>query len=88
MLSETLRNECLSSYYWGHLPILILVGDNYQLPSITKGAFDCFEQTTGTKSSIRGGQLLKKAAQTVMSLSTSKRIKKSHTMDKKIINKT
>ena len=31
---------------WGRLPMVILVGDDYQLPSIDEGAFHCFGQTT------------------------------------------
>jgi hypothetical protein len=31
---------------WGGLPIIILVGDDHQLPSIDDGAFYCFAQTT------------------------------------------
>ena len=31
---------------WGGLPMVILVGDDYQLPSIDEGAFYCFGQTT------------------------------------------
>ena len=31
---------------WGGLPMVILVGDDYQLPSIDEGAFHCFGQTT------------------------------------------
>ena len=88
MLSETIHNGSLDNYDWGHLPVLILVGDDYQLPSITKGAFDSFDQTTGSKVTIQGAQLLRGAADTVMSLTVSKRIKKKQTMDKEIIGKT
>ena len=28
---------------WGELPFIILIGDDYQLPPIEKGAFYCFE---------------------------------------------
>ena len=31
---------------WGGLPIVILVGDDYQLPSIDQGAFYCLEKRT------------------------------------------
>ena len=31
---------------WGGLPMVILVGDDYQLPSIDEGAFYCFGQIT------------------------------------------
>ena len=31
---------------WGGLPMVILVGDDYQLPSIDEGAFYCFEKRT------------------------------------------
>ena len=31
---------------WGGLPMVILVGDDYQLPSIDEGAFYCFGKST------------------------------------------
>ena len=31
---------------WGGLPMVILVGDDYQLPTIDEGAFYCLGNTT------------------------------------------
>lgn len=88
MISETIHNGDLAERDWGHLPVLILVGDDYQLPSITSGAFDCLEPASSSPTMNKGRQLLKKAADHVMSLTASKRIQKSQTQDKRIIQKT
>jgi hypothetical protein len=34
---------------WGGIPIVIIFGDDYQLPSIDPGAFDCFNGDRQTK---------------------------------------
>ena len=34
---------------WGGIPIIIIFGDDYQLPSIDPGAFDCFNGDRQTK---------------------------------------
>ena len=88
MMSETLFNGSLSHHDWGHIPVLIFVGDDYQLPSITTGAFDCFEKKGGNKTVTNGRQQLQKAAEVVMSLTASKRINDKQKMDKEIIRKT
>ena len=88
MMSETLFNGSLSHHDWGHIPVLIFVGDDYQLPSITSGAFDCFEKKDGNKTVTNGRQQLQKAAEVVMSLTASKRINDKQKMDKEIIRKT
>ena len=49
MVSETIFNGEMSQESWGNLPVLILVGDDYQLPGVAPGAFDAFEPPKGHK---------------------------------------
>ena len=74
---------------WGNVPIVLLVGDDFQLPSIDTGAFDALitnvtqlksllKQGSRKLGHMRYGQLLfQKAGQKVMSLSVSKRTQSS-----------
>ena len=67
------------------LPVLLLFGDDYQLPSIKTGAFSCLEppQQTG-KMTLRGREVMLKAATDTWELKGSKRIM-SHKLDDKRI---
>ena len=66
---------------WGGLPMVILVGDDYQLPPIDKGAFHCFGQTTRQlRTKIEevyvqnGKDLFLEFGKDVMTLAQSKRV--------------
>ena len=66
---------------WGGLPIVILVGDDYQLPPIDEGAFYCQgQQTRQQKSKVEEGfvqngmKLFKQFGTDVMTLAKSKRV--------------
>ena len=66
---------------WGGLPIVILVGDDHQLPSIDEGAFHCFEGRTRQRRTKvenlfvqNGMELFKEFGKDVMTLAASKRV--------------
>src|SRR5687768_15769183 len=66
---------------WGGLPIIMLVGDDHQLPSIDEGAFYCFSQPTKwirTKVEAlyvqNGMSLFLECGKDVMTLAKSKRV--------------
>ena len=66
---------------WGGLPIVILVGDDYQLPPIDEGAFYCLGNTsrkyrTNTEAAYvqNGMNLFLKFGKNVMTLAKSKRV--------------
>ena len=87
MMSETVFNGNMADHSWGNLPVVILVGDDYQLPSITDGAFDCLVKTSGNKITNSGRKVFKDCASTVLSLKTSKRIQDKQKDDKILLNK-
>ena len=49
VISETIFHGCNSEQMWGGLPILILAGDDYQLPGIYEGAFESYLRFNGSK---------------------------------------
>ena len=87
MMSETIFDGALPHESWGKLPILILVGDDYQLPSIGEGAFDVFSSSGWgvSKMTLSGRGVLQECANCVMSLKTSKQIQKKRTKDKQLL---
>ena len=87
MMSETAFNGDMHNHSWGNLPVVILVGDDYQLPSITDGAFDCLIKTSGNKITNSGRRVFKDCASTVLSLQTSKRIQDKQKDDKILLSK-
>ena len=78
-----------SNHIWAKLPILILVGDDYQLPPIKVGAFDATadlsekearleKRNEKTSQRIANGEaLFRQAGSDVMHLHSSKRVQKS-----------
>ncbi len=87
MVSETIFNGEMCDHSWGNLPVLILVGDDYQLPGVAPGAFDAFEPPKGQKATDRGRYVFKECASVVVSLTTSKRIQEKQVADKEILTK-
>ena len=83
--SKTFHKGQNEGSIWGNVPIVLLVGDDFQLPSIDTGAFDALiSNVTELKSLLRQGSrklghmrygqlLFQEAGQKVMSLSVSKR---------------
>ena len=87
MMSETIHDGQLAHESWGKLPILILVGDDYQLPGISEGAFGVHSNTHCSKMAQSGRQLFQECTNFVMSLSTSKRIQSKQEDDKKLMER-
>ena len=69
---------------WGGLPIVILVGDDFQLPCHSgKGAFDALENLTKAGPMTRlGQQMILECSRNVMCLEGSKRIQSDRQLDK------
>jgi len=71
---ECMHNGNFNNSSWGKLPMFLLVGDDYQLPSIQKGMIYSFDKTC--KHSAReviGYNIFKRTAQQAFELTTSQR---------------
>ena len=65
------RNKTLP---WGGIPVVILMGDDGQLPAINYGAFEALNPPTkSTLLELHGFRIFKDMAQTVRNLSSLKR---------------
>ena len=87
MMSETIYDGQLVNESWGKLPIVILVGDDYQLPGISEGAFGVHSDTQCSKMSQSGRQIFKECTNFIMSLSTSKHIQNKQEDDKMLMER-
>ena len=87
MMSESIHDGQLAHESWGKLPVLILVGDDYQLPGISEGAFGVHSNTQCSKMAQAGRQHFEECTNFVMSLSTSKRIQDQQKDDKLLMER-
>ena len=87
MISETIFHGQMSEFSWGNLPVLVLVGDDYQLPGVTDGAFDCLTSKRGNKIKNSGRNIFQECASFVATLKTSKRVQEKQKQDKKLLAK-
>jgi len=87
IMSEMFLNGEHEDRSWGALPILVMVGDDYQLPGIGKGAFDVLHSNNASKVEANGQRKMIECSHTVMSLTSSKRIQKDKHADKILLSK-
>ena len=106
---STMENYSSSTFHqgrnttreWGHLPLLLLVGDDYQLPPILPGAFEAFESYTNRTQKLqkkkktkqqahvaRGEHLFLQLGKDVMVLSVSKRTNLSQQRFRDMLSET
>lgn len=78
LASETMHGGCYhQTDSWGGLPIVIMVGDDYQLPGIGEGPFTALFNRYGSKMTYNGRMKLLECAAFVMELDRSKRVQGS-----------
>jgi hypothetical protein len=88
MISETIfHGGTLSHLSFGGLPIVILVGDDYQLPATTSGAIDALTRVNNRKMEGIGRRVFLDCSKHVVELTASKRIHSNRQRDKDLISK-
>ncbi len=76
----------LSEHSFGGLPVVILAGDDFQLPSMEEGAIKILNYTAPkNKMTQAGREVFLECSKTVMSLHGSKRINDSQQEDKELV---
>ena len=88
MMAETIYGGGHNSdVKWGGLPILVLVGDDFQLPGFGEGALHVLSKfsCSGSKMVVNGRQQLLEAAETVVDLGASKRVRESEVETKSLM---
>ena len=89
VMSETIHNGGhLEHMSFGGLPILILVGDDYQLPATSSGATDVLTCKIDKTTMLgRGRQIFLDCANHVVQMTNSRRLGKDNVQDKIIMEK-
>ena len=72
---------------WGGLPIVVLVGDDYQLPGIGEGPFTALLSRYGTKMTYLGRQALLECAEFVVELGSSKRVNRNQNGTRQLLDR-
>ena len=88
MASETMHGGPYHMHEsWGGLPIVVLVGDDYQLPGIGQGPFQALFPTYGSKMSYNGRRALLECSECVMELGGSKRVQAGQSKTKLLLDR-
>lgn len=87
-VSETIyQGRGSDSISWGGLPVVIMAGDDYQLPGIHQGAFDVFERRDGGKMTERGRRCFIECAEVVYQLKQIRRIADKNERDRQLLGR-
>ncbi len=87
-LSETIfGGGHYRDHSWGGLPILVIAGDDYQLPGIGEGPLTALFSRAGSKMTQIGRTALLECAECVMDLGSSKRMKDSESSNKQLLQR-
>ena len=74
---HAVNNGLNQDYSWGNIPVVLLIGDDYQLPPIDSGAFNInsrFATTSRSFDLVYGEKIFLELASKSMALQTSKRV--------------
>lgn len=74
IISETIFDACNIDDLLGGLPVIILTGDDYQLPGMSEGSFQVLTNTGGSKMTMKGRQLLRDCSKNVIQLKIIRRV--------------
>ena len=87
VLSETIFDGAGIDDLIGGLPVLILAGDDYQLPGMSEGAFEANHRLDGSKNTRTGRALFLQCSRTVFKLSTIRRVSDDKQDDKDLLGR-
>jgi hypothetical protein len=87
VISETIYHGCNAESMWGGLPVLIIAGDDYQLPGMTEGAFEAPLRNNGSRMTQLGRRAFLECAATVFQLPTIRRVSDDKQNDKDLLGR-
>jgi PIF1-like helicase len=87
VISETVYNGANLDDLFGAIPVLILAGDDYQLPGFSEGAFEAATRLNGSKLTQKGRALFLQCSSTVFKLSTIRRVSDDNQGDKDLLGR-
>jgi PIF1-like helicase len=87
VLSETVYDGCNILDEFGGIPVVILAGDDHQLPGMSEGGIEALTRYGGTKMTQKGREIFRQCSGTVFELSTIRRVSDSKQKDKDLIQR-
>ena len=87
VISETIFHGCNLEQMWGGLPILIIAGDDYQLPGMNEGTFEVHLHFNGLKMTQLGHCAFLICANTVFQLRMIERVSDNKQNDKDLLSR-
>lgn len=71
----------IAAHKWGGLPILLMVGDDFQLPGVSEGALSALTSTSKCKLAANGREALVECSKHVRVLTSNKRVQEGRQPD-------
>ena len=87
IISETIFDACNIDDILGGLPVIILTGDDYQLPGMSEGGFQVLTNTGGSKMTMKGRQLMFDCSKNVIQLKTIRRVSDTRQDEKDMLQR-
>lgn len=87
VISEVIFDGAKRKEMLGGLPVLILAGDDYQLPGMQEGAFQALTKHGGSRMTQKGRTVLLRCAENVLQLQTIRRVGDSQQRDKEMVER-
>lgn len=87
IISETIFSGCNIDELVGGIPVLILAGDDHQLPGMHEGGIEALSRYGGSKMTQKGREVFRECAKMVFKLSTLRRISDSKQADKDLMQR-
>jgi hypothetical protein len=87
IISETVFDGCNIDDEFGGIPVVLLAGDDHQLPGMSEGGIEALTRYGGTKMTQKGREIFRQCSETVFELSTIRRVSDSKQNDKDLIQR-
>lgn len=84
IVSETIFNGSKSNELFGKIPVVVLAGDDYQLPGREEGGIQALSKTGSSKMTQKGRTVFCRCAEKVLQLQTNQRISDSQVQQKEM----
>jgi energy-coupling factor transporter ATP-binding protein EcfA2 len=83
-VSETIFSGSMSNHVFGGIPVVILAGDDYQLPGTEEGALHAKARVGGSRMTQKGRSIFLRCAENVLLLQTNQRVNDSQQENKEM----
>jgi hypothetical protein len=87
IISEVIFNGSTAYEFFGGIPVVLLVGDDYQLPGQEEGALTALSRVGGSRMTQKGWQVFLRCAENVFQLQSIQRVSHSKQEAKEMLDR-